>query len=120
MEAQGRSAQQEPTQNLGETLTVPFTPAQQSQLHLGSPLPHPLLLAPTEENLDRFLVHSIIHVAKHGAEISQYLRIFPADFTGFQLPSPSLSTPTPTHTPNCQTTCLCACLIQKYFLERIH
>lgn len=34
MEAQGRSAQQEPTQNLGETLTVPFTPTQQSQLHL--------------------------------------------------------------------------------------
>lgn len=39
------------------------------QLLLGASLPHPLLLRSTEEKLDRFLVHSRVHVEQHGAEM---------------------------------------------------
>ena len=41
---------------------------------------------------------------KHGAEMSPCIKIFPADFTGFQLPPPSLHMPTlHTHTHPSQT-----------------
>lgn len=92
-----------PSKNRGKTLTAPITPLSNIS-SFWAPLSLFLYfwLSPQrpEETFGRFLVHSIICVAKHGAEISQYLKVFPAFFIGFQLLRLSAYPHyTPTHPP---------------------